>query len=150
MGTSKGWTTILALPVLVLAVFGCGNSGESTAVSKEEFLRKGAAICKEWGENRSKLVYERAEQLHGRKPTDSEKEALVLALLSSFDETVGKLSALPPPAGEGARVKTMVDAMEAGIEKLRQEPLNPTIGATDPFHKSNDLAESYGLSYCVF
>ena len=139
-------SALVAVLVLALAATGCGSSDKKTP-SKAEFLKKGNAIC-----TKGNKEIEAA----GRKLFTSQKRpprAKMLAfakdtILPSVQRQVDQIRALGAPKGDEKKVKAIVDAAQAGIDKAKKNPLLLTQQGEGPFKQADTLARAYGLKVC--
>jgi hypothetical protein len=144
----------LMLPVLTLALGGCGSGGaESTSsLTKAEFLKKGNAICATGGEEINK-AYEEFSRKHvagGKTPSKAllDKAAAEI-VLPVREKEVRALRALGAPSGQEERVDVMLAAWEEGIEKGEKDPNSlRKAGPEFAFYKSYSMGIDYGLKKC--
>lgn len=157
---SKRLTPLLAGALaLALAIGGCGSSdaddgsttasksGDEVALTKAAYIKKGNAICRRVNEDTA-ARYE-AFFKGARKPTD---EALRTAgdriYLPNLKTWLAALSQVPAPAGQAAEVNEILDAFDAGLDKVIVKGTIPFKGTSATFVRANQLAEDYGLMFC--
>jgi hypothetical protein len=150
----------LAVPLLVsgLIAAGCGGGGgddSSTSsaststgpLSKADYIAKGDQICAQ-----GTLVIGQAgrEQFGSSQPTQEQAVHFGQAtVVPSLEDTLAKLRALEPPAADQETTSAIYDALEQGIDKLKQDPnLFVATGSGGVFDQANQLAQAYGFKQC--
>jgi hypothetical protein len=135
---------VLALGALVT---GCG--GGSSALTKQEFVKQGNAICAKGSTKREVAINEMGQQLgiKGRSTT-AQQEKLVTAALPTYEEMTAELAELSPPEGEEKKVEAIISAMEEAAERVGATP-SSALASNAPFEKPDKLASEYGLKNCV-
>jgi hypothetical protein len=151
-------TLATALLVSGLIVAGCGGGGDddnstssasTTAgtLSKPEYIAKGDQICAQ-----GTLVIGQAgrEQFGSSQPTQEQAvEFGQNTVVPSLEDTLAKLRALPPPAGDQAKTTAIYDALEEGLDQLKQDPnLFVESESGGAFDQANQLAQGYGFKQC--
>ena len=144
---------LLAAVALALVAAGCGDDddsgdsgdGSATALTKEEFLQQGNAIC---ANGNAELDAVTANFGPGTSP--AEIEAFVTdTLVPNVQGQIDDLSALTPPEGDEEEVEAILTAAEDALAEVEEVPSTVTEdGGTDPFNEANRLAEDYGLVAC--
>ncbi len=122
------------------------DRNDATAVSKDEFLKRGNQICSA-GEKHILA----AENKVGENPSQAEvnKFATKTAIPTLQYEIAG-IQALPPPSGDEDQVDAIVSAAQQGLDKLKADPSLITAGGQDnPFAEANKLSKQYGLTACA-
>jgi hypothetical protein len=150
-------TTLLLASGLIAA--GCGggggddnsstSSGSTSAgpLSKAEYIAKGDQICAQ-----GTLVIGQAgrEQFGTSQP--SREQAIQFSqdtVVPSLEDTLAKLRALEPPSGDQAKTAAIYDALEDGLNKLKDNPdLFVASDAGGAFDQANQLAQAYGFKQC--
>jgi hypothetical protein len=138
-----------------LAVAGCGSSSTSTtttgaqaALTKSQFLAKGNAICKKGNQAINKAAHEQFTQ--GQKPSQSQVQDFVTTtVIPNIQEQITAIGALPPPSGDEAQVKKIVDDAQASLDKGKQDPALLAGNGPDPFKDVNQETKAYGLTACA-
>ena len=151
----------LAIPLLLtgLLVAGCGGGGGDTsssttstttstgALSQAEYIAKGDQICAG-----GTLVIGQAARAQFGSSQPSRDQAVQFGqdtVVPSLEDTLGKLRALQPPAGDQAQTAAIYNALEQGINKLKQDPtLFVESNSGGAFDEANRLAQSYGFKQC--
>jgi hypothetical protein len=142
------------LLALAMAIAGCGGSDEAT-LTKNEFLLKGEAICegllqKQVGEM---AAFYKSHGFNIRKTTRPDRELVnVAVVLPIVQEKIEKISALPAPEGDEAKIEKIVTAWRRGIRRTERDPVTLALpGPAHPFsmEEAADLAAAYGLRACV-
>jgi hypothetical protein len=154
-----GRTGTLATLLVVsgLLVVGCGGGGDDNStssgststgpLSKAEYIAKGDQICAQ-----GTLVIGQAgrEQFGSSQP--SRDQAIQFGqdtVVPSLEDTLTKLRALEAPAGDEAKTTAIYDALEEGLNKLKQDPsLFVESDSGGAFDQANQLAQAYGFKQC--
>ncbi len=147
MGTGRG--VVVALTVAVaLVLIGCGDSSES--ISKEEFIAKADAICKESSERMATGFSKRLKDAKKLvKPQNAELEKLVGdVMVPNIEREIEELRALGIPAGDEERVEAMIEALEEGVEVAERNPQAVTVSSDAVFGIAARIAAEYGLEVC--
>ncbi len=152
MGTGRGTFVAVAM-VIALVVAGCGGGDSSTAgdsISKEEFVAKANAICKD-GTERLQAAIGRIlkDQPNITKVSQAEQEKIVITVLvPNVSKEVKELRALGSPDGDEERVDAMVTALEEGVETAERDPQAVTKSSDAIFGIASRIAGEYGLTTC--
>jgi hypothetical protein len=165
-------TTLLALALAAgLIAAGCGDDDDDTTTSsttttteagatgatgatgepltKEEFIVEADAVCKAGDQK----IDAGAQETFGGggNPGKAEQEAFVVeVVIPSIQEQVDGIAALTPPEGDEDEVAAIVDAAQAAVDQIEEDPSALTGGGSgpDPFAEANKLAKEYGLEVC--
>jgi hypothetical protein len=144
--------------VSALLVVGCGGGGgddnstssgstSSGPLSKSEYIAKGDQICAQ-----GTLVIGQAgrEQFGSSQPSrDQAVQFGQDTVVPSLEDTLTKLRALEPPAGDQAKTAAIYDALEAGLNQLKQDPeMFVESESGGAFNRANQLAQAYGFKQC--
>lgn len=146
--------SILAMAALValVAVSGCGGGGDSTSVTKAQYVKQVNALCKKEEEKRFGELMAKGQKLEeeakGKPISTKTKEEALLSLLPSYEKTVEQLRSLDAPAGDEEKVEAIYDAMDEAGEKMRENPGTALVSEV-AFSKANKLTKAYGLT-CGF
>ena len=154
MSRFRGPAVVLAVVALALIGAGCGDdeksgdsegSGGGSALTKEQFLEQGNAIC---AAGNAELEAEGAGL--GTAPTPGEIEDFALReLVPNIQNQLDELRTLTPPAGDEEQVEEILTAAEEGVAAIKEDPARAFDDAgADPFDTANQLAEDYGLVAC--
>jgi hypothetical protein len=133
---------------------GVSTSSDSTASSltKAEFINQGDAICKKGNEAVNSEAEEFAKEngIDTSKPTTAEQEEVVSEVVGPAIRQEGEeIGALSAPSGDEGKVKSIVEAVEAGAEEAEESPSSLVEGETGgPFAEANKLAKEYGFKVC--
>lgn len=151
---------LLALALFVVAAFvACGGddandppeneevqagSEADTALSEEEFLAQGNAICaagnKELDAAAGKL---------GRNPSEEELQALVDLLIVNVQGQIDALEVLEPPEDLAADVDALLADAKAALDKIKELGVKFLELKEDPFVDVNKAAGKIGLDECA-
>jgi hypothetical protein len=150
-------TLLTTLLVSGLLLAGCGGGGDDDSAtsastssgppSKAEYIAKGDQICAG-----GTLVIGKAgrEQFGSSQPTrDQAIQFGQNTVVPSLEDTLTKLRALEAPAGDEAETAAIYDALEDGLNELKQDPsMFVESGSGGAFDRANQLAQSYGFKQC--
>jgi hypothetical protein len=153
-----GWLAFVAILTVGLIAAGCGSSNSSsttstTALTKAEFLKQGNAICKKGNQQINKVghqTFSKKKYPNGPPPKSALTKFTTDTAIPTIQTEIDGVKALGAPAGDEAQVKAIVDSAQSALDKAKADPTvlfqnNPK---NDPFAKSNQLANSYGLTAC--
>jgi len=132
-----------------LGAAGCGSgssstttSTQNTAITKAEFLAQANAICA-----KADPVLSVAGAKLASHPTGDQVVSIVKGTyLPSIEAQIAGIRALGAPAGEQAKVMSMLKLVEADLSRLRS---TPPLVATDVFADFARVAHPYGLTACA-
>ena len=143
-----GVAMIALLGLLLVGVAGCGGDDDissTTALTKQEFLDQGNAIC-EAGNKATEAESE--EVFSDGQPTDDEFEQFATdVLVPSIQGQIDDIRALGTPEGDDGEVSEILDSAESDLDDLKSDP--SIIASGDPFAETNQALESYGLTVCA-
>jgi hypothetical protein len=139
--------------VAVLAIGGCGGGDDSstttgasgTALTKEEFLEQGNAIC---AEGNKPIDAEIASLNTGQPLTDAQIQEFADVLIPSVQGQIDDIRALPPPEGDEDTVGKFLDTAQTELDRVKDDPSVLASDSQDPFEETNQLANDYGLTDC--
>jgi hypothetical protein len=147
---------VTAGAIVLLAVSGCGGSGDGAAtqttssLAKAEFLKKAKAIC-ERGTDRIDVLYSKAGE-HVPKDDKEEhfmNEAAARIVLPIRREELQKLRALGIPREGGRSIEEFLEALEEGIERGEEShPSLRAVGVPYAFERAYALAGTTPLGAC--
>ena len=154
MSRHRSATAVLVVVALALTGAGCGDDDEPAgtggssggdALTKEQFLEQGNAIC---AAGNAELDAEGATL--GTAPTPGEIEDFALnELVPNVQNQIDELRGLTPPEGDEETVDEILKAAEEGVAAIEQNPASAfDDGGADPFGQANQLAADYGLVAC--
>lgn len=133
------------------ALVGCG-SGEATSsepLPKAEFVKQASAICKGI-EARSTEAYESASKKGKKFLTGSNKELAELvatAALPLYEEIIGELAALEPPAKQQAVWDAIIRRYEKALTEAEADPAKQL--EQDTFTPVTGAVEKLGIKGCT-
>jgi hypothetical protein len=136
---------LLLLVAAAVAATGCGSSGDSASLTKNQFIKQADKICEE-GEREQLELASKYIQKH---PSAEEEELVIPAGLPPLRKQNERLKALPAPEGDEAQVEAIVVAFEKGVEKSEANPQDVLASDSNPFKEADSLAEKYGLKTCA-
>ena len=131
----------------VTALAPLGHAGTDAAqLTKPQFLKKGNAICSR-GTQQMNIAGRTTFKSPGH-PTAKETIAFAKKIAVPTQQRVlDQLRALSPPKGDEARVKAILAAAQAAVNKVRANP--SLLGGNNGSDKANQLARAYGLTACA-
>jgi hypothetical protein len=148
--SKTAWMLAFALAIGVLAA-GCGgddgDDGDDTD-PKQEYIAKGDEVCAIG----TFQIGSEARNRYGnpQPPPDKIQEygrKIVVPILHK--QVIPDLRELPPPKGDEQTVAAIYDALQAGVDTLREHPTliaDPDVGGA--FDQANRLAQAYGFQQC--
>lgn len=152
MGTRL--TSLGAGALAIALIFaGCGDDSSSSAnsISKEEFIAKADAICKQ-GTRRMEagLVKFLTDGGEIQKPSQADNEKFIVTILiPSLKREIKELRALGVPDGDEEKVEAMISSLEEGLDTAEDNPEVVAAGSTDiVFGIASRLAGEYGIETC--
>jgi hypothetical protein len=150
---------ITALSALVaLSIAACGDDDEEStttttaaAPTKQQFIRDANKICKSSDdkiERASSQFFANAPPSQEPAPEEIEKFGK-RTVFPTIQVEIDRIKALGAPQGDEAQVSAILDAAQAGLEKLEQDPQQLAKGGAAPaFEQAQKLAGDYGLDQC--
>jgi hypothetical protein len=140
---------VLCVGACVLA--GCGDDDE--ALSEQEFLEQGNAICAA-GNERLDAAFEDLDLGEGQEPTAEQMATLVLeGLVPDVQSQIDDIRALEPPDELADPVETFLDDAQAALDELEQQATDDPLAVfsedEDPFAEVNAQANEIGLTECA-
>lgn len=134
---------------LALVLAGCGGDEETTALTKQQFLKQGNAICKAQADERENQVEEFAAKLDPTAKVGNEvQEKLMLQVLPTYEKATEELKALGAPEGDEKKLEAITQAMDEAAAGAREDPV-AAARTKKPFIKANELSVEYGLDRCA-
>ncbi|HVY78651.1 MAG TPA: hypothetical protein VG898_09120 [Solirubrobacterales bacterium] len=134
-----------------LLLAGCGGSDSGESISKEEFIAKADAICKQ-SNQRMAAAFGKflKDNPNLTKPNDPRLEPLVgKVMVPSLRREIEELKALGVPDGDGEKVGAIVSSLEEGLETAEDNPEVVTGSSSDTiFGIASRVAGEYGLKVC--
>jgi hypothetical protein len=131
------------------------SSGDSStaSLSKAEFIKKADAICAAGGKRTQSeyAAYVEEKKLSAKKePTPAQfAEVSEKIQVPAFKRQAEEIRALGAPPGEEDQVTALVDAIDAGIEKVEEaDPRKALESSSSMFVEADKLAIAYGLKVC--
>jgi hypothetical protein len=124
----------------------CG--GGDDAPTKAEFIEQADAICKKAHRNFEK---EFQQAFGGERPSNADLKNFAKSdLVPGTEGQIAEISALEPPSGDQAQVDAIIEAVQAGVDKIKADPgiLLPSV-PEDPLAEGHRLAKEYGMKECA-
>jgi hypothetical protein len=150
-------TVLIALLAGAALIAGCGGGGggddndpgatSTGPLTKGAYIARGDQIC---AQGTLTIGQAGQERFGSSQPTrDQAVQFGQSVVVPSLEDTLTKLRALEPPAGDEATTKAIYDALQQGLDKLKQDPgLFVQSGSGGAFDRANRLAQSYGFKQC--
>jgi hypothetical protein len=142
-----GVTLGVAIAAALIAA-GCGSSSSSstttTALSKSEFLSKANAICKQG----TKTLTAGQESLGKNSSQAQINNYVTSTFIPSVQSQIDQVRALGAPAGDEAKVKSMLALAQADLDKIKSNP-SLAVGKADQFSNFAAVAHPYGMTSCA-
>jgi len=142
---------LLAAGALIAGCGGGGDDNDTTAssgpVTKDAYITRADQIC---AQGTLTIGQAGREQFGSSQPTQDQAVQFGQdTVVPSLEDTLTKLRALDPPPGDQAKTSAIYDALEQGIDKLKQDPgLFVESGQSGAFERANGLAQAYGFQQC--
>jgi hypothetical protein len=129
---------------------GCGDDNKDSsgdALTKQEFLVKGNAICNA-GNKEVETAFETA--IPKGQPTKEQLDTVVTdSLVPSVQRQIDSIRDLPAPEGDEDQITEMLDKAELAVQDVRENPsLATQNGSQDPFAEVQKELTAYGLTAC--
>jgi hypothetical protein len=147
-----GGLAVAAVLTVGLVLAACGSSNNSTsttaALTKAEFLKQGNAICKKGNQQINKAGQKQFPKGSG-KPTQAQITKFATGtIIPSVQSQINQINALGAPSGDEAKVNAIVVSAQSDLDKAKTDPKLLTSNKSNPFAKTNKLANTYGLTVC--
>jgi hypothetical protein len=134
----------LLLALGSFAIAGCGGDDESDAPTKAEYITQADEICQR-GDDDLEVVIE--ETFGDQNPSQEQIVQFTEdEVIPNIESQLEDLRALTPPEGEEENVAAIYDALEQGLEELKQDP--GTQDQPESIAEANRLAEEFGFEVC--
>jgi hypothetical protein len=146
------WLLVSALATAAVAA-GCGEDDDGTtanpAPSKDEFIAEADRICaagdKEIDADAGAIL---GAEARDERPSPAQVKRIVdEAIAPGVQSQVDDIRALTPPEGDADQIAAFLEAAEAGVAALRDDP-ERLITDDDPLAEASRLAADYGLEVC--
>ena len=136
---------MVLLSALMITGCGSGDSAEAS-LTKEQYQKKANLICNDASNEQLEL----ASKYLAKHPGAEEADLVVPAGIPPLEKELEELKALGVPEGFELEVEAFIEAYEAGLEGLKEEP-EAALSEQDqdnPFDEANDLGQKYKLGDC--
>jgi hypothetical protein len=146
-----GRVVVSVIGVLVVLAIGVGcGGGDDDSLSKADFVKQADEICARKEAEKNKKLEASFQQLgkEGKSGKQAEEELVTDAALPPISEMTEELKDLGAPSGEEDQADAMVEAFEAEIEKIEDDPASVINETGGEFAKANQLAKQMGLKVC--
>ncbi len=147
-----GGLMLVAVLSVGLVLAACGSSNDNStsttaALTKAEFLKQGNAICKK-GSQQINQAAKKAFPKNQKPTAGADKTFATDTVIPNVQGQITAVGALGPPKGDEAKVNAIVTAAQADLDKAKADPTVLFQNNSNPFAKSNKLANAYGLTVC--
>ena len=140
---------------LTFGVGACGGDDDeggfspvvAEPMSKVEFLREADRICV-GAEAQIEAAADELALGKGRPDPAEVKRIALNVVVPALESEVAAIGALEPPPGDESEVQEILDATEAGIAELQQDPGDVSGGPPAGLRRAQELAEAYGSREC--
>jgi hypothetical protein len=137
----------VAAALCLVAITGCGSSSEDT-LSKAEFEKQAAAICKKSEEERGKAIASVIENADPKGDQQAQQEQVIKKAMPTYEEAAQQIEDLGAPEGQEEKVEALVEAMEEAADKSNADP-HTAVASNVFFRKADKIAQEFKLSGCV-
>ncbi len=140
---------LLALAFVIpasIALSACGGSDDSSdAPTKAEFITQADAICAR-GDDR---ITAKLKQQFGEKSPNKKETITFISdeVVPNIEQQATELRKLTPPEGDEEEFNALLDSLEGGVAKLKDDPAS-TLGPDSPLADANKKAQDYGFTSC--
>ncbi len=148
----------MAIAALAIIPAGCGDSDSASSASnspgppptKARFVEEAETICTQTDIEQQTALDEYVEKHPKAKSSEAGEKAFVLAAgLPPVQEEAERVGDLQTPSGDEQRVKAIVEAIEAAVEKVEAKPELLLETGSQAFATAEKLATKYGLEACA-
>jgi hypothetical protein len=141
-----------------LAIAACGDDDEQStattstpAPTRQQFVHDANKICKSSDdkiERASSQFFANAPPNQEPSPAEIEKFGKQ-TVFPTIQAEIDRIKALGAPLGDEGEVSAILDAAQAALEKVEQDPQQLAKGGAAPaFEQAQKLAGDYGLDQC--
>lgn len=149
MRNRKLWgIALVALVAAALPAAGCGGSDDDE-LTKAEFITQADAICKKAHDQFEKDFNQAFAD--NQQPSQAELNKFAEStLVPGVQGEIDDISELNPPSADEGQVNAIIEAVQAGANKIKADPgvLSPKV-KFDPQKKGHQLAGEYGMKECA-
>lgn len=141
---------LLTATSLVLALsLGLTSLALAKPLSKEQWVKKGNAICKQVNKDLDKIGNEVFAGLKkDEQPSVEQITAFAEQAGPKIEQAILKIDALEEPTSLRKDVKKFLAAVSEVLAKLQNDP-GVLLSKKDPFAKANKSAKKIGLTVCA-
>jgi len=146
---SPGRKLIALALAAILVLAGCGGGDSTTALSKQEFLKKANSICDQVYTEVSRR-YNALSLLNGGRPTAVEmNRGAQRIIVPASTQLAGRLRRLGPPEGGEVWFEKMLAALEEGTERAEEDAaVARGYGGEFAFQRAYEVMWAHGLEEC--
>jgi hypothetical protein len=151
---TRALSTVVVGALLLVGAAACGGDDDGDALSQEEFVRQGNAICAEGNETLDAAIEEAFGDLQeGEEPSADEiAEVFQESGIPSIQKQIDDLGDLEPPENMSDDVDQLLDDAQAALddleEQIEDDPNAFLNSDEDPFADVNQQAGELGLTEC--
>jgi hypothetical protein len=138
---------LVSIGIGAVTASGCGSSDSSDSASaptKSQYVKEADAICaKAEGEQFQLIVAYKKKH-----PTAEEEEMVKPAAIPPLEEEMSGIKALATPEGDEDQVQAWINAFEASLQKVKNNPHSILNLRKNPFEDANKKAAKLGFKTC--
>ncbi|MDQ2622698.1 MAG: hypothetical protein M3Y45_06620 [Actinomycetota bacterium] len=131
------------LATLAFVATGCGGSDDE-GPTKDEFIAQADKVCEEGNKAIQAKV---ADQFGDEQPSKKQiTEFVTGTYVPEFQNQVDELREIEPPADDQETWDSLVDALQEGVDKIKEDPNQVLTGS--PLQGAAEQAQEYGFKVC--
>jgi hypothetical protein len=152
-------TTLAAAMAVAVIAMGCGSdedsgsasAGDSSSLSKAEFVKQANAACLKPRETALQEVaaYSQKHRSEGLSDTLLGRKAIKVVLLKTFEEEIAALRALGAPEGDEEEIDAMLAATQSALDEAKELPKTSSKEVESYFGDADKKLRQYGLTGCT-
>jgi hypothetical protein len=132
----------------LLGMVGCGSGGSTdsdvAAPTKDRFIKQADSICQRAEGEQFQLIVAYKK----KHPAAEEEEMIKPAAIPPLESEINGIEALATPVQDEAQVEAWIDAFEAALQKVKEDPQSLLDLRKNPFEDANKQATKYGFKTC--
>ncbi|HET8815691.1 MAG TPA: hypothetical protein VFM51_12155 [Solirubrobacterales bacterium] len=138
----------IAVIAILAALNGCGDSEDSSPMSKAEFEQQAVLVCYNWEQEQEERLEAALEKYQGVKVTPEKREAAAAkVVLPPMERAITELMELDPPTAERQEIQNIIRTMEEAVDKLQADP--SLVSGGNPLVEVRNRFKNYGLTQCI-
>jgi hypothetical protein len=148
----RRFCSILVSAFLAIALpwLGCGGGEDDTTtmLTKAQFIKRADKICEQTDKTQKAAFKVYAEKHPNARSKGAAEKAALLIGLPPVGAEAKELADLPTPAGDGEKIKAIVEGIEKALKAGEADP-SRLFGKGSTFASVNKLAREYGFKACA-